>query len=324
MTNPNDFIRKSVLAIEPYTMQERQYRIKLNQNESPYDIPAALKSEILDRFSGMNWNRYPTFTTDELRGKIAAAEGISPDMVLVGNGSNELLQNICSILLGPEQEFLTIQPTFSLYAQLGQIFGARARVLELNVDFTFPVDAILDTLENHRIPLQIFCSPNNPTGSTLTLTELSQILDAADGIVVVDEAYHDFSGISAVGLIEKYPNLVVTRTFSKAFGLAGLRLGYCMAQPELTSQIYKAKLPYNLNLFSELAATVLLEHSELVQERVQEMLSQRDWLMRELSALPGTTIFPSRANFFLIQTPLTPDDLFEQVLARGLLLRNVS
>lgn len=324
MNNPLAVIRNSVLDISPYYMSEKVYQVKLNQNESPYDLPRELKAEIWQKFEQTAWNRYPSFTTETLRRKIAEKIGVSTDMVLLGNGSNELIQLICSIILEPGKKFMIVQPTFQLYEQIGRIFGADLMQLELSDNFQYPVPKILSELETNPIPLQIYCSPNNPTGSILTLEQIESILQASSGIVVIDEAYYDFSKITATGLIAKYPNLVITRTFSKACGLAGLRVGYLIGSPEVVAQVYKAKLPYNLDTLSEIAALTILENEGWIERRVKSILEQRDWLMTQLRRLKNIQIYPTHANFFLISTPFKPDYLFETLLGEGILVRNVS
>lgn len=318
-------VRKSVLEIKPYHMADTKYRIKLNQNESPYDLPADLKKELLAEFGEIAWNRYPSFITVDLCKKLAAKDGVSEGMILVGNGSNELLQLICSIILEPGKKFMTIQPTFALYEQIARVFGADFLQLELEDDFSFPVKKILEMNMEEDIPLQVYCTPNNPTGSILTLNEIEAILKLASGIVVIDEAYFDFSKITSVELLKEYPNLVITRTFSKACGLAGFRIGYLIGSPEVVREVYKAKLPYNLDIFSEFAASKILAHPNIIQERVADILAQRDWLIQELKQIPGVMVFPTHSNFFLISTPIEPVKLFNILLEEdGILLRNVS
>ncbi len=318
-------IRKSVREITPYSMAENRYQIKINQNECPFDLPEDLKQEIQAKFLSRAWNRYPSFTTEQLRRKIADKESVSSDMILVGNGSNELIQIICSVILDSQSTFLIVQPTFQLYAQMGRIFGANLIQIDMNDNFQYPVNDLIELNQANKIALQIYCTPNNPTGSMLTLEEIEAILVVAQGIVVIDEAYFDFHQETALPLLEKYPHLIVTRTFSKAFGLAGLRLGYLIAQPEIVQEVYKAKLPYNLNLFTELTAMTLLDNSNLVSERTRMILAERDQLMHALSQVTQIKVFPTQANFFLVQTPIPPDELFQKLLGEeGILVRNVS
>jgi len=324
MPDPLPFIRRSVRSIKPYYMSEQSVKVKLNQNESPFDLPPSIKSLILKQFSEVSWNRYPSFTTDALREKIAEIEGVSPEMVLIGNGSNELLQMLCSIILEPRTDFLMVQPTFQLYEQIGRVFGANLIQVELASDLNYPINQLLDINQSKPIPLQIYCSPNNPTGSILTLNQIEQILKIAAGIVAIDEAYCDFSQLKATHFLKFYPNLVITRTFSKAFCMASFRLGYLIAAPALATEIYKAKLPYNIDKFSELTALVVLNHIELIHEQVATILQQRDWLIAALKEFPEITVYPTFANFFLISTPLKPDDLFNRLLKTGILVRNVS
>ena len=325
MTNPLKFIRPSVRAIKPYFMSEQTYRIKLNQNENPFDLPASLKQEILRSFETVAWNRYPSFTTDKLRRKIAEIEDVRPEMILMGNGSNELLQITCSIILEPGHNFVTVQPTFQLYEQIGHIFGANLIQLQMDEELNFPFGQIMALNRSQAIPLQIYCSPNNPTGSILTLNQIKAILEVAAGIVAIDEAYCDFSRIKATSLLQKYPNLVLTRTFSKALAMAGFRLGYLIAPEPLAREIYKAKLPYNVDAFSELTALAVLNQPSVVQDQVQRIIGQRDWLMQKLHALRGVKVYPTQSNFFLLRTPLSPKVLYRRLLDEaGILIRNVS
>ncbi len=310
--------------MDAYHLRDRDYRIKLNQNENPFDLPDALKQEILAAFQSMSWNRYPGFGNMPLVSKLAARLGVAPNQVLVGNGSNELLQTLINVILQPGKRILLVNPTFLIYEQLARVAGAEVVAMEFNSDWSFPVAEIVEKVHNLRIDLCVLCSPNSPTGAVLANSDLEQILQATAGIVLVDEAYYEFNAETAVNFVPKYANLVVTRTFSKAMGLAGLRIGYMLGHREVISEVNKAKLPYNLDIFSEIVAATLLDNKSLIKDNVDTILSERKRLFQQLKLLPGIEVFPSAANFLMIRTPLAAGKLFEQLLAGGLLVRDIS
>lgn len=323
----NDFvnnIKPSVRAISAYHLNGKQYEVKLNQNENPYDLPKWLKDELLDEFCGFAWNRYPSFGNLRLIEKLSSHVQIEPNRILVGNGSNELLQTLMAVSLSAGKKLLLVAPTFLIYHQLGRVAEADICEIEFEEDWSFPVNKILSTLGQEQIELCIFCSPNSPTGATLKESDLIQILKRVKGLVLVDEAYHEFSKTSCLELQSDFKNLIITRTFSKAMGLAGLRIGYLIAHPALITEINKAKLPYNLNIFSEFVALKLLDHYDLVNKNVEKILSEKERLTRELFELNNVTPFPSEANFFMIKTPTRAPELFDKLADKGVLVRDIS
>jgi histidinol-phosphate aminotransferase len=212
-------------------------------------------------------------------------------------------------------------PTFGLFDLIARIF--EGRVLSVDQIPGFQVDAtrLLETAPKAK--LTFLCSPNNPTGQSISLDLLETILDRSPGLVLWDEAYAEFNGVSARPLLERHPNLMVLRTFSKAFGLAGLRIGYLMGHAALMAQLSKVNIPYNVNLFSALAALRMLEHPGWMEARVREIVQERDRLTETLAAIPGIEPFPSQANFVLIRMP-DGKAVFESLLAKGVLLRSVN
>ena len=323
----NDFvnnIKPSVRAISAYHLNGKHSEVKLNQNENPYDLPKWLKDELLNEFCGFAWNRYPSFGNLRLIEKLSSHVQIEPNRILVGNGSNELLQTLMAVSLSAGKKLLLVAPTFLIYHQLGRVAEADICEIEFEEDWSFPINKILSTLEQEQIDLCIYCSPNSPTGATLKENDLIRILKKAKGLVLVDEAYHEFSKTSCVELQSDFKNLIITRTFSQAMGLAGLRIGYVIGHPDLISEIDKAKLPYNLNIFSEFVATKLLDHCDLVYENIQKILSERERLTRELLAVKNVRVFPSEANFIMIETPTQTRGLFDKLADRGVLLRDIS
>ena len=321
----NDFIdsiKPSVRAISAYHLNGKQYEIKLNQNENPYDLPKRFKDDLLKEFRSFEWNRYPSFGNLRLIEKLSSHLQIEPDRLLVGNGSNELLQTLIAVSLCAGKRLLLVTPTFLIYQQLGRVAEADIREIEFEEDWSFPVNKIVNTLEQEQIELCIFCSPNSPTGATLKESDLIQILKKAKGLVLVDEAYHEFSKTSCVGLQSDFKNLIITRTFSKAMGLAGLRIGYLIAHTALITEINKAKLPYNLNIFSEFVASKLLDHCDLVNENIQKIMSEKERLTRQLLQFADVNVFPSETNFFMIKA--STGKLFDKLAEKGVLVRDIS
>ncbi len=193
---------------------------------------------------------------------LAKHTGWTEDGILAGNGSNELIQAALLVTLGPGRTVAIPQPTFTLYKLQASIMQANIVTVPLKpADLSYDVDALIKAAESADVV--VICSPNNPTGSLLAAADLQRVLDKAKGIVLLDEAYHEFSGQSAFGLLKDNPNLVITRTFSKALSMAGMRFGYMLAHPEVAREVHKAKLPYNVNIFTLTAAQLAIERSGL-------------------------------------------------------------
>ena len=317
-------LKKQVLEVPAYTLRAHVDGIKLNQNENPYDFPEDLKEEVFRRFRARAWSRYPDFVPDELRERLAAFAGWKKEGVLVGNGSNELLQATLMVVVNERAQVGIPVPTFTVYGLVARILGGRIVSLPLDADMRYDVEGMIASCEEQGIRLLIVCTPNNPTGSMLDNEGLRQILERFSGYVLLDEAYYEFCGKTGMEFLERYPRLVITRTFSKAMGMAGLRVGYLMGHPELVTQIAKAKLPYNVNQFSLTAAEVALEHLDRFRPSIDAILRERDRLGARLAAVPGVKVYPSGANFFLFEVPAAPRAVFEELYREGIVVRDVS
>ena len=317
-------IKPAVRAITAYTLKPHRTGIKVNQNENPFDMPAEIRDEVQRRLASRQWSRYPDFIPSSLLQALATFAGWVPEGTLAGNGSNELIQAILAVIVGPGTKVVVPEPTFTLYRQIVGIFGGETAGVPLNDDLSFNAAGIAEQARAAEADLIIVCSPNNPTGSSLSEEEIIGLAEGFDGIVVVDEAYHEFSGRTAVPLLRRLPNLIVLRTFSKAMSMAGLRVGYMLASAELTREVHKATLPYNLNFYSATAAEVACSRYDLLKPRVDLIVAERQRMLRQLSGLDRVSTFPSEANFFLIRSPLDPSFIFEELLARDILARDVS
>jgi len=312
-----------VRDLSAYHLEPEPVAIKLNQNENPYDWPGEIKDRVLAFCRARPWNRYPNFIPTELKAALAGYAGVSADQVIVGNGSNEMLLVLLIALMRRDRAVVTVQPTFTVYNLLVNGMGGRPEPVFLDGQMRFDVDAVISRITACAGCLLIICSPNNPTGSTLDEQQLCRILDAHDGMCVLDQAYVEFGGFNAVGLLGRYPNLIITRTFSKAFSAAGLRIGYMMGDPAVIREINKVKLPYNINFFTEYAARAVLENAALMRSRIDGLTASRDDLYRFLKSLPFTAVYPSAANFLMVRLA-AKDALFQKLRSDGVLVRDVS
>ncbi len=323
--NPVDVIKPAVRALRAYTLAPHRASIKLNQNENPWDAPARIKEEVLRRFAARNWSRYPDFVPTNLHERLAEFAGWKADGILAGNGSNELIQAVLMVTMGSGKRVLISEPTFTLYRQVATVLDGEVETVSLTPDLKYDNEALLNMIETRQPDVTIICSPNNPTGCVIDQNALRSILSASQGIVVIDEAYHEFAGHSVVPLLNEYDNLVVLRTFSKAMAYAALRVGYLLAAPDLVREIRKAVLPYNLNVFSQIAAEVAMENYEReLRPLVKQIVSERDRLFDELSRIDGLTPVESEANFILVKSATDPTRIFADLLKQDILIRNVS
>jgi histidinol-phosphate aminotransferase len=318
-------VKPAVRSIGAYTLAARSSAVKINQNENPYDVPEGFKRRVLDLALSRPWSRYPDFDPKELVERLAKFSGWKADGILAGNGSNELIEALLLVTVGPGTRVIIPEPTFTLYALLTKVLGGEAIRVALGPELEYVPEELRRVRRELAAPITIVCSPNNPTGGILPAEEVSRLCEDADGLVVVDEAYHEFSGQSVVPLLERHPNLIVLRTFSKAMALAGLRLGYLLASPEIVREVNKARLPYNLNFFSQAVATAALDDWDSLRGNVDKIVASREDLLYRLYRVPGVRPFPSKANFILLELlEADPKAVFEAVYRRGVLVRDVT
>jgi histidinol-phosphate aminotransferase len=323
--DPLRHVKPAVRSLSAYQLVEQSARIKVNQNENPHDIPASIKRRVVERAMRRPWSRYPSLAATDLTSALSAHTGWRRDGILAGNGSNELIEALLRVTVSSGTAVVIPEPTFSLYAMLTTILGGEAVRVQLDAELQYDAHALLSARERVGAPVTIVSSPNNPTGGVLAIEDVRRICEAGDGLVVVDEAYHEFAGHTVRPLLDVCPNLVVLRTFSKARALAGLRVGYLMADPALVKEVSKARLPYSLNFFSELCAMAALEEARTLEVSVLRLVEERERLIAELDALPGLRAYPSRANFFLVELlESDPAAVFQALRERDILVRDVT
>ena len=321
--SPSDVIKPEVRGLTAYTLKHFKADVKLDQNENPYELPADLKREVVDRVLSRPWGRYPEFVPASTIKTLAKFTGWPEEGILVGNGSNELIEASLIVTLGPGRRVAMPQPTFTLYKLMSTALQADVMEVFLNpADMTFDVDGLIEAARTADVV--VICTPNNPTGGLLEREALIAVLKQAKGLVLVDEAYHEFSEQTAATLLPGNRNLVVLRTFSKAMSMAGLRFGYMMAHPEIAREIYKAKLPYNVNIFTLAAAEIVIERRSLLKEAISTLIRERERVAAELRRRSAVQVFPSKANYLLIRTAKPARELFEGLYVQGVLVRDVS
>ena len=320
-----DCIRPAVRERSEYVVDHPpDIEVKLNQNESPYDLPDDLKAELKDEVDDIEWNRYPNEQPTRLREAIAKREGVDPESIIVANGSNELTYTFGLAFLEAGTPMVLPRPLFSLYEKVARLQDAALTEVPPRDDLRFDTDGLVAAVQETEARLTVLATPNNPTGRALRLSEIERIAAASPGVVVVDEAYVEFnSEASAVELMDEHPNVMVLRTMSKAFGLAGARIGYLVAQPPVVRELMKARLPFMVDRLAERTALALLRRDDLIEERVRQLQVSITELVEALKTMDGVEVVPTEANFVIFTTPMAADPLQDSLIDQGVLVRNM-
>lgn len=320
--NAASLVREELKGLLPYQAPYYASVLKLDANENPYPFPEDVMKEIYLETLSAGFSRYPDPMAVKLRERLAAYTGVSPENIMVGNGSDELILDLM-LTFGTGAKFVVASPSFVMYGIQGQIASAARIDVPRLSDFSLDVPALRKAAGEPGVKLVIICTPNNPTGTATPRQEIEAILANTNALVVVDEAYGEFGGETCIPLLGQYPNLIILKTFSKAYGLAGLRVGYLLAGTSIINELLRVKQPFNLNSFSQVAARVVMENLAPFRERIGTILKERDLLFAELSAIPGVETFPTEANFILFRTALPAAEVYQGLLERGVLVRSV-
>ncbi len=328
-------VRDDLSLVEGYHSAQVDVAVRLNTNEAPEPPPAGFTEALLTAARGVAWHRYPDRSATALRARIAELEStstrrFSAPQVLAANGSNEVLQSLSLAYGGAGRVALTFEPTYALHAHIARVCGTRVVEVDRRDDFTLDVDAAVTAIERERPSLVFLCSPNNPTGRVEEPAAVAALADAAesvDGLLVVDEAYGQFADWSALDLVAEDRSVVVTRTFSKTWSAAALRLGYLVGPTWLVDDVEQVVLPYHLDALTQLAGSVALDFEADMRARVDGIVAERERLVAGLAAL-GVTQWPSGANFVLFR-PAAPDAeagtrVWQGLVDRSVLVRDCS
>ncbi|MCL2516461.1 MAG: histidinol-phosphate transaminase [Nocardiaceae bacterium] len=320
-------IRDDLRGREPYGAPQKHVRVELNVNENTHPIPEGVRQDILARIAVAldRANRYPDREFVELRESLAAylGHGLTRDHVWAANGSNEILQQLLQAFGGPGRKALGFDPTYSMYPLLALGTGTEWVAGDRDADFELSAERAAEWVTRVQPDIVILCSPNNPTGTPLSLDVVDAVYDAAPGIVIVDEAYAEFmpeGEPSALTLLPGRDRLVVSRTMSKAFAFAGVRLGYLAAAPVISDALRLVRLPYHLSALTQAAANAALAHSDEMLAMVDDIKRQRDRIVDGLAAL-GYRPYRTWSNFVFFDGVAEPRRVFEELLAEGIIIR---
>ena len=316
-------VRPDLTDVEPYGAPQLDVAVRLNTNETPEPPPAAFLADLAGAVRDLELNRYPDREAVALRSALAAREDLDPDRVWVANGSNEVLLQLLQAYGGPGRRALAFTPGYSMYPELCRTTGTPLELVPLGPDGR-PDPAAVAVGGAAEAAVTLLANPNNPTGALVGADEVRALHDAVAGLLVVDEAYVEFApaGSSVRSLLDELPRLVVSRTFSKAFRLAGLRVGYLLGPASVMADLRRVRLPYHLDALAQRAAVLALAHEEAFLAHRAATVDERERVAAALAALPGVRVHPSAANFLLFETDLP--DLFDRLLARGVLVRDMA
>ena len=315
--------RPGLREVGPYDSPQLEVAARLNTNECPLPLPEGFSDDLAAAVRKLPLNRYPDGEMRDLREALAARTGHGVDGVWTANGSNEILTQLLMAYGGAGRNAALFEPTYLLHRRLCWL--TQTEIAERLLDPPFEIDeSAVAWADASGADVVFVCSPNNPTGNTQTLDAIRSLAAVSSGLVIVDEAYVEFGGETALPLVAEHPNVAVVRTFSKAFALAGARIGYALASPEVVGDLQRVRLPYHLSALTQAAGLMALRHEDEAAAGLDAIRSERDRIVRALSEIDGATVFPSQANFVLFQPPGDAKALWQGLLDRGVLVRDLT
>ena len=314
-------MRPDLVSVAPYVSPQRPAKYRMNTNETPYAPPVALVEEVADELKRATLNRYPDRDATSLYDAISEHVGWPRDGLWVANGSNEVFMHLFLGFGGPARSTVVFEPTYSLHTLIPKIAATEVVTLRRGPDLAIDLDGALETMAEKRPEIVIACSPNNPSGMCEPIATTEALLAAAPGLVVVDEAYIEFTdpAKSVVPLLADHPNLIVVKTFSKAWRLAGVRIGYMLATPEIVADLARVRLPYHLSALTQIVGVAAVRHARETLELVKAIAGERGRISEGLAKL-GLTHYPSDANFVLFEVD-DPGTVWQGLLDREVLVR---
>lgn len=324
MLTPKELLKPAVTNSQAYQVADASGLIKLDAMENPYVWPEDIQQQWLECLKESSFNRYPSPNPENLKQQIREVLNVSNDQaMLLGNGSDELIQ-ILLLALQPGSTVLSVEPSFVMYEIVSSWLDLDFQTVSLNTDFSVPEEAFLKNIKALNPALIFLAWPNNPTANLFPVTFLKKVLQASEGLVVIDEAYHAFAKQTMANQIENYPNLLVMRTFSK-LGLAGLRFGFMLGSDEWINEFDKIRLPYNNNSLTQDTLSFILNHLDVLEAQADRMIQERDRMIKELQNSQDIEVWSSDANFFLFRLEnKTADEVHASLKANGILIKNVS
>ena len=315
-------IKDKVKSLKAYQVENVDCAIKLHANENSFPPPPEILKLFEDVFKATELKRYPDPDCRPLKQTLSKRLGVAPENLAIGNGSDELIQILLQVFCDPEDMVGFPDPTFAMYAIIAQGMGLKSQIHPLDDQWDFKAEPFLETLETSGVRIAFLSYPNNPTGNCFSASEMQKVIENFSGIVVVDEAYHDFARKTFLSELPRHNNLVILRSLSK-IGLAALRVGYAVADPVIIDQIDKIRLPYNSNSLSQNMTDRLLNHFAPVQQQIDKLLMERDRMIDALSKFRQLTVYPSDANFVLFRVEQDSAALFKRLMDQDILIRDL-
>ena len=320
--SPDEIIRDEIRALKAYHVPDSKGMVKLDAMENPYRLPETLRAKIAGLVDQAALNRYPDPGAGELKARLREALGVPGGMeLLLGNGSDELIQMLVLATGRPGAVVMGVEPSFVMFRMISAFAGVQYVGVDLREDFQLDAERVLAAIERHQPALLFLAYPNNPTGNLFDEDLVTRIIGAAPGIVVLDEAYHAFAGRSFIARLARHSNLLVMRTVSK-LGLAGLRLGALIGPGAWLRELDKVRLPYNVNTLTQTVACEVLQHGKLLTDQATAIKLERGRLLGELGRLPRVTAYPSDANFILFRIR-DAERVFDELKRRGVLIKSL-
>ena len=319
------WIRPEIRELSAYHVPDSTGLIKLDAMENPYSLPDAVAAQLREVVASAAINRYPDPSASLLKAKLRDVMQVPPDAGLVlGNGSDELIQMLAMAVAGTQRCILSFEPGFVMYRMIARFVGMQYSGVPLITDFTLDMAATRAAIKQHKPALIFIAFPNNPSGNMFARAQVEEIIRLAPGLVVLDEAYHPFAQDSFMPVLETYDQLLVMRTVSK-MGLAGLRLGLLCGNPALIDEINKVRLPYNINVLTQQAAALVLDNPEFLDEQAGRIRAERESMLSQLTAMGVLKVYPSQANFILFRVMQgDADAVFASLKAQGILIKNLN
>ena len=313
--------RPGLEELPVYTVEESDWTVKLDANESPFNLPPRVAERVEDRLACLAFNRYPDLGKIGLRELLAESYGLAVEEVQVGGGSSEILAAICHALGGPGRGIVYPTPSFSMYGIYAKITDSVAVPVALNEQYQLDAAKVLQAARENNAAVILLCNPNNPTGSVTPREEIERIIAGAPCPVVADEAYMEFYGDSVVDLLPKYRHLIVARTFSKAYGLAAARVGYMLADAQVTTMISKLMMPYHVSAISLVVAETVWQMRDEFQPLIDTLVLERKRLATELAKIQDLTVYPSETNFIFGRSAKT-QEMVAYLMEKRICIRN--
>ena len=314
--------RPNLKELSAYSLPLFTAKYKLNANESPWELPAAIRAEINAEFSDLNFARYPDPACSSLKMAISNWLNVRTNEILLGSGSNEVIQCAFIAYGGVGRRAMSIYPTYAMEPKISAITGTEISYIKTDADFWLDIELAYSEIKKNKPHIFYMANPNNPTGRYVDVADLRKLFEFEETLFVIDEAYGEFCDGSTLDFMSDYPNLVVVKTFSKAFRMAGLRFGIALSNENIISEMTKVKLPYNVNSVTQVIAEKVISNRNLLSDDIVLIKAERERIYDFLANDLSVTVVKSSANFLLFKTRFKADELFGMLYENGVLIRN--